>query len=68
MTDESTSSSTPFLVTDERSSTDRSTTERPSTARTTEEVVYGVKNIQPTIDHRLAIQVPVAGKVFRYVT
>lgn len=67
MTDESTSSSTPFLVTDERSSTDRSTTERPSTARTTEEVVYGVKNIQPTIDHRLAKQVAVAGKVFSFV-
>jgi len=65
MTDESASSSTPFLVTDERSSTDRSTTERPSTARTTEEVVYGVKNIQPTIDRRLAKQVAVAGKVFR---
>jgi len=67
MTDESTSSSTSFLVTDERSSTDRSTTERPSTGRTTEEVVYGVKNIQPTIDHRLAKQVAVAGKVFRFV-
>lgn len=67
MTDESTPSSTPFLVTEERSSTDRSTTERPSTARTTEEVVYDVKNIQPTIDHRLAKQVAVAGKVFSFV-
>jgi hypothetical protein len=27
-----------------------------------------VKNIQPTIDRRLAKQVAVAGKVFRYVT
>jgi hypothetical protein len=68
MTDESTPSSTPLLVTEERSSTDRSTTERPSTARTIEEIEYAEKNIQPTIVHRLAKQVAVAGKVFRYVT
>lgn len=67
MTDESTPSSTPFVVTDGQSSTDRSTTERSSTARTTEEVVYGVKNIQPTIDRRLAKQVAVAGEVYRFV-
>jgi hypothetical protein len=30
--------------------------------------LYGVKNIQPTIERRLAKQVAVAGKVFRYVT
>lgn len=66
MTEESSPSSTPFLVTDEQSSTEKSTTDQSSTSRTTEEVVYGVKNIQPTIDHRLAKQVAVAGKVFRY--
>jgi hypothetical protein len=30
--------------------------------------VYGVKNIQPTIDRRLAKQVAVAGEVYRYGT
>jgi hypothetical protein len=30
--------------------------------------VYEMKNIQPTIDRRLAKQVAVAGKVFRYGT
>jgi hypothetical protein len=53
------------MVTDEQSSSEKSTTDQSSTSRTTEEVVYGVKNIQPTIDHRLAKQVAVAGKVFR---
>ncbi|XP_069682124.1 dystroglycan 1 [Periplaneta americana] len=67
ITEESTPSSTPLLVTDEQSSTEKSTTERPATSRTTEEIVFGVKNIQPTIEHRLPKQVAIAGKAFRYI-
>ncbi|KAJ9584025.1 hypothetical protein L9F63_021629 [Diploptera punctata] len=64
---ESTPSSTPLFVTEERSTTEKSTTEQTSTSSTTESIEFEVKNIQPTIDHRLPKQAATAGKAFRFL-